>query len=111
MKFEMKNYLFPKKSNILHARQPHETRTKFCFKLGNTVLPIVVQYKYIDIVITEFMDYNVVDQILADAANRAVINKYKIINGFGYYACFESDLHILISGGDHVVQALYQSYL
>ncbi len=41
------------------------------------VLPIVTQYKYLDIVITEFIDYDVVAQILADAANRAVINKYK----------------------------------
>ncbi len=51
------------------------------------VLPIVVQYKYLGIVITQFIDYNVA-QILADAANRAlcsVINKHKNINGFGYY--------------------------
>ncbi len=26
-------------------------------------------------------------------------------------ACFEGDLRTLISGGDHVVQALYWSYL
>ncbi len=68
--------------------QSHITRTNFNFKLGNMVLPIVTQYKYIGIVITECIDYNVVTQILADAANRAlgsVINKYKQINGFGYY--------------------------
>ncbi len=38
----------------------------------------------IGIVITEFIDYNVVAQILADAANRAlgsVINKYKKNSG------------------------------
>ncbi len=75
-------------SNILHVRQSLITRTNFNFKLGNIVLPIVTQYKYLGIVITEFIDYNVVAQILADAANRAlgsVINKYKTINGFGYY--------------------------
>ncbi len=52
------------------------------------VLPIVTQYKYLGIVITEFIAYNVVSQILADAANRAlgsVKNKYNKINGFGYY--------------------------
>ncbi len=51
------------------------------------VLPIVTKYKYLGIVITEFIDYNVVAQILADAAYRAlgsVINKYHKINGFGY---------------------------
>ncbi len=40
-----------------------------------------------------FIDYNVVAQILADAANRALgsdINKYKNINGFGYYTYTKS---------------------
>ncbi len=83
----------PKQSNILHVRQSLITRTNFNFKLGNMVLPIVTQYKYLGIVITEFIDYNVVAQILADAANGAlgsVINKYKKINGFGYYTYTKS---------------------
>jgi hypothetical protein len=49
---------------------------------------VVTQYKYLGIVINEFIDYNVIAQILADAANRAlgsIINKYKKINGLGYY--------------------------
>ncbi len=57
------------------------------------ICPIVTQYKYLGIVITEFIDYNVIAQILADAANRAlgsVINKYKYINGFGYYTYTKS---------------------
>ncbi len=68
------------KSNILHVRQFLITRTNFNFKLGNIVLPMVTQYKYLGIVITEFIDYNVVAQILADAANTALsslINKYE----------------------------------
>ncbi len=77
-----------KTSNIVHVRQSLITRTNFNFKLGNMMLPIMTQYKYLGIVITEFIDYNIVVQILADATNRAlgsVINKYKKINGFGYY--------------------------
>ncbi len=65
------------KSNILQVRQSLITNTNFNFKLGNMVLLIVTQYKYLGIVSTEFIDYNVA-QILADAANRAlgsVINK------------------------------------
>ncbi len=58
------------------------------------VLPIVTKYKYLGIVITEFIDYNnVVAQILADAANRALgsfINKYTKICDFGYYAYTKS---------------------
>ncbi len=38
-----------KKSNILHVRQSLITRTNFNFKLGNMVLPIVTQYKYLGI--------------------------------------------------------------
>ncbi len=71
-----------KKSNILHVRQSLITRTNFNFKLGNMLLPIVAQYKCLGMVITEFIDYNVVAQILVDAANRAlgsIINKYKKI--------------------------------
>ncbi len=78
---------------MLHVRQSLITRTSFNFKLGNMVMPIVTQYKYLDIVITEFIDYSVVAQIVADAANRAlgsVINKNKKMNGFGYYAYTKS---------------------
>ncbi len=48
----------------------------------------VEQYEDLGIVINEFNDNNVTAQFLADAANRAlgsVINKYKSINGLGYY--------------------------
>ncbi len=44
------------------------------------VLLIVVQYNYLGILIREFIDFNVITQILAGAANRALgsdINKYK----------------------------------
>ncbi len=57
------------------------------------VLPIVKQYKYFGIVIRESIDYNVVAQIMADAANiilGSVINKYQNINGFGYYTYTKS---------------------
>ena len=52
------------------------------------LLNVVTQYKYLGIVINEFIDYNVIAQILADAANRAlgaVIYKYKKINRLEYY--------------------------
>ncbi len=73
-----------KYSNLI-VRQSHITRTNFNFKLGNLILPIVTYYKYLGIIVTESIDRNVVAQILADAANRAlgsVINKFKQNNGF-----------------------------
>ncbi len=54
---------------------------------------IVIQYKYLGILITEFIDYNVVAHIWVNAANRAlgsVINKYKQINCSGYYTYTKS---------------------
>ncbi len=58
------------------------------FVLGNTELNIVEHYKYLGIILNEFLDDDVTAQVLSDAANRAlesVINKYKSINGLGYY--------------------------
>jgi hypothetical protein len=62
IKFNGKLNLMPK-NQIFYIRQPQVTRTNFNFKLGNTVLPVVPQYKYLGIVINEFIDYNVIAQI------------------------------------------------
>ncbi len=78
-----------KESNILQIRQPYVPRTNFNFKLGITMLPIVAQYKYHNIVITEFIDYNVIAQILADAPNRT-LGLLQKNNGFGYYTYTKS---------------------
>ena len=76
------------KSNILHVRQPHIPKSNYTYKLGDSELCIVENYKYLGIIINEYMDYDKVAKTLADAANRAlgaVINKYKSLNGLGYY--------------------------
>ncbi len=75
-----------RKSYIVHFRKPGQPRSSFKFVLGNTELNIVEQYKYLGIILNEFLDYDVT--ALSDAANWAlgsVINKYKYINGLGYY--------------------------
>ena len=77
-----------RKSNILHVRKPQVPRTNFTFMLGETELCKVEQYRYLGIMINEFIDYNGIAKVLADSANRAlgaVINKYKTLNGLGYY--------------------------
>ncbi len=76
------------KSNIVHFRKHSQPRSSFKFVLGNTELNIVEQYKYLGIILMEFLDYDVTAQVLSDTANGAlgsVINKYKSINGLGYY--------------------------
>ncbi len=45
------------------------------------------KYKYLGLILNEFLDFNITAQVLSDAANRAVgsiINKYKAINGPSY---------------------------
>jgi len=77
-----------KKSNIVHYRKPHVARTSKQFLLGDCVLSIVKQYKYLGIILNEFVDFNVTADTLSGAANRAlgaIISKYKQINGLGYY--------------------------
>ncbi len=73
-----------RKSNIVHFRNPRSLKTDFNFHLGNVNLDIVSQYKYLGIILNEFLDYNVTTQTLSEAAKRAlgaIINKYKAING------------------------------
>ncbi len=76
------------KSNVMHIRQPHVNKTNFRFLLGKCVMSIVNQYKYLGVVLNEHIDYNVTAQVLADAGNRAlgaIINKYKKLNGLGFF--------------------------
>lgn len=77
-----------RKSNIVHFRKASQPRTSCTFKLGNIELGVVNQYKYLGVILNEFLDYSVTAKVLADSANRAlgaIINKYKSINGLGYY--------------------------
>ena len=77
-----------KKSNIMHIRNPHTPKSTFNFKLGPTSLIIVQQYKYLGVIVNEYVDLDVTAQVLSDSANRAlgaIINKYKSINGLGYF--------------------------
>ncbi len=58
------------------------------FFVGECTLSVVNQYKYLGIILIEFVNFNVIADILSGAANRAhvaIISKYKHINGLGYY--------------------------
>ncbi len=57
-----------RKSNIVHFRKPSQPRLSFKFVLGNTELNIVEQYKYLGIILNEFLDYDVTAQVLPEAA-------------------------------------------
>ncbi len=53
-----------RKSNIVHFRKPSQPRSSSKFVLGNTELNIVEQYKYLGIILNEFLDYDVTAQML-----------------------------------------------
>ncbi len=76
-----------KKSEIVHYRKPNTVRTCKQFFIVECTLPVVNQYKYLGVILNEFVTFNVTADILSGAANRAlgaIINKYKHINGLDY---------------------------
>ncbi len=68
------------KSNIVHFRNRRKQRTSNNFQLCGKELNIVDKYKYLGIIMNEFLDYTVTADILAGAAGRAlggVISKFR----------------------------------
>ena len=84
------------KSQIVHFRQKNKTRTSSVFNLDGTCLAIVEKYKYLGIVLDEFIDFNVSTSCLAAAGGRAlgaINSKFKCIKNMGvntYSKLFES---------------------
>ena len=82
-------------------------RVCFCY-LGDTQLDIVSQYKYLGVILNEFLDYSVTAKFLADSGNRALgalINKYKHLNGLGYYSytkLFQSGVCPILDYGSEI---------
>ncbi len=70
--------------------QNHLVTTGKQFFLGKCALPAVIQNKYFGVILSEFVNFNVIADILSSAANRAlgaIVRKYKhtCINGLSYY--------------------------
>ncbi len=76
--------------------------------MGETVLCTIEQYKYLGLVLNEFLDFNITAQVLSDAANRArgsIINKCKAINGLGHYTytrLFQSGVCPILDFGSEI---------
>ncbi len=68
------------KSNIVHYRKPITVKTSKQFFIGECALSVVNQYKYLGVIFNEFVNFNVIADILSGAENRAlgaIISKYK----------------------------------
>lgn len=62
----------PTKSQVVHYRPKSVNRIMFTFKCGHTELKIVEKYVYLGLVLTEFLDYNVMAKTVSQAASRAL---------------------------------------
>ena len=75
------------KTNVVHFRPASKVRTNSEFHIGSNRLQLVEKYKYLGVVLNEFMDYEITSSTFADAGNRAlggIIHKCKAINGLRY---------------------------
>ena len=75
------------KSKVMHVRPKRLVRTEKDFVLGNELLDVVNDYKYLGFYFDEFMDLNKCINILSDAAGMslgAVISKFKSLCRFLY---------------------------
>ena len=75
------------KSKVVNFRRRNTPRTTCQFKISNEVLETVEKYKYLGIVLTELLDYNVTIDHLVNSASRAlgsVIGKTKSNQYLGY---------------------------
>ncbi len=76
-----------KKTKIVHFRNKGSARTKFKFKYGANNVDIVENYKYLGLILDEFLDYNITSSVLASSAGRAlgsIQNKFNVLKGLGY---------------------------
>ena len=76
------------KSKVMHVRPKRLVRAEKDFVLGNELLNVVNDYKYLRFYFDEFMYLNKGISILSDAAGRspgAVISKFKSLRDAGVY--------------------------
>ena len=77
------------KTNVVHFRRRNKALTKEIFKCGSEILKVVSQYKYLGIILNEFLNFNNTADMLASAAGRAlgsIIGKAKNNKDLGYHA-------------------------
>ena len=75
------------KSNIVHFRTPSINRSDVVFKVGDITLDVVESYKYLGLILTEFLDFSKTTTAVAKSANRTlglIIAKAKSSGGLPY---------------------------
>ena len=75
------------KSNAMHFRPNSISRTTFRFTCGQCDLQIIDKYKYLGLVLNEFLDFSMTAKLVAQSASRALgllIAKCKSAGGMPY---------------------------
>ncbi len=75
------------KSQIVHFRPSRCNRTNFEFKIANQKLDIVDQYKYLGVLLNEYLDFSHTASLLSASASRAlgaIIGKTKKLREVGF---------------------------
>ncbi|XP_071151601.1 uncharacterized protein [Mytilus edulis] len=73
------------KSKIMHCRNPSVPRTECNFTIGTNTMECVSNYQYLGLLLTEFLDYQLMAKAVAKSASRALgllIVKSKTYGGF-----------------------------
>ena len=75
------------KTNVVHFRPASKVRTNSEFHIGSNKIQLVEKYKYLGVVLNEYIDYEITSSTFADVGNRAlggIIHKCKSMNGLRY---------------------------
>ena len=75
------------KSKVVHFRKNSQARSEFEFTLGEHVLNYVENYKYLGVVLNEFLDFTVTCNNLAQSASRAlgeINSKFEVLKNLGF---------------------------
>ena len=60
------------KSQIMHFRNSRNSRTNKVFRLGEVEIKIIEKYKYLGIILDEYLNYNITAETLCSSASRAL---------------------------------------
>ena len=75
------------KSNVIHFRPKRHIKSEYRFTYGNDTLTIIDKYKYLGVILDEFLNFESCVQVLSEAAGRAlgpVIHKFKTLKEIGF---------------------------
>ena len=76
------------KTQIVHFRHSRMGRTSYQFKYGTEEIKVVPSYKYLGVILDEFLNFKECARVLATAGGRAlggIISKFKTMKNVGYH--------------------------